>query len=358
MSETIYTDLLAAMEERYTQLTGFSADEASDIGIRLKVLAQELADCYDRISSLEAAAFPQTSTGVWLDYHAQTRGLTRKSGVAAQGILRFGRSLPIEGDIQIPEGTICSTSAEPVYRFVTTQTVTLSAGSLWAEAPAVCQTAGQGGNVAAGAVCILITPIAYVESVTNLNPFGGGLDQEDDESLRERLLESYSTVSNGTNAAFYYQQAMKYEGITSACVRPRNRGIGTVDVVVTCAGTEPSPQLLETIQQDLAAQKEINVDVQVLAAQPVSVPVTVAVQPDLDADFEALKESLTQRISAYITSLGVGVPVLLATLGREILGDPQVENYRFTLPAADTAIGEDQVATAGEITITRMEGTV
>ena len=41
MSET-YESILSRMQGRFQELAGFPADDASDIGIRLKVLAGEL----------------------------------------------------------------------------------------------------------------------------------------------------------------------------------------------------------------------------------------------------------------------------------------------------------------------------
>lgn len=41
MSET-YESILSRMQDRFQELAGFPADDASDIGIRLKVLAGEL----------------------------------------------------------------------------------------------------------------------------------------------------------------------------------------------------------------------------------------------------------------------------------------------------------------------------
>ena len=97
-------------------------------------------------------------------------------------------------------------------------------------------------------------------------PFTGGSDQEDDESLRSRILESYQRLPNGANAAWYEQTAMGHEGVAAARAVGRARGIGTVDVYIA---TEARPagggHCWQAVQADLQERREIAVDVQVKA---------------------------------------------------------------------------------------------
>ncbi len=54
-----YENILAKMKARYRELSGFDADNASDIGIRLKIFAAETAEYYERLDELERQMFPQ-----------------------------------------------------------------------------------------------------------------------------------------------------------------------------------------------------------------------------------------------------------------------------------------------------------
>lgn len=53
-------DFLQKMQQRYEELTGIPADEASDIGVRLRILAEQLELLYQH---LEAAKKGDCSTG-------------------------------------------------------------------------------------------------------------------------------------------------------------------------------------------------------------------------------------------------------------------------------------------------------
>ena len=80
-----YEEILAKMQNKYKELTGTDPDEASDIGIRLKVLAAELLSAYAELNWMKQQMFPHTASGVYLDMHADQRGITRKEGAKATG---------------------------------------------------------------------------------------------------------------------------------------------------------------------------------------------------------------------------------------------------------------------------------
>ena len=113
-----YEQLTGRMYRSFEELAGYSPDDASDLGIRMKVLAAEY-------------------------------GLTRKPAQKAQGVLRF--SIGEDGwySITIPRGSVCTT-ADGAVNFVTTQEAVLAAGSRYVLVPAAAEQAGRAGNVRAG----------------------------------------------------------------------------------------------------------------------------------------------------------------------------------------------------------------
>lgn len=348
-----YDEILLAMRARYRELAGFDADAASDIGIRLRVLAAETAAAYEKIEELRNQVFPQTSSGKCLELHAETRAIKRKPAVAACGTLKFSRETPAYSDILIPAGILCSTRPEPQLFFETTRDTVLSAGEAEVEVEAVASVPGSDGNVATDAVCTMISPAAGITSVTNPEPFSGGVDEESDDALRARLLAAYQNISNGTNSAFYYDLAMSREGVLSVKVLPRRRGRGTVDVVITTPTVEEDCIAVD-IQEELNLRKEINVDVLVLAAireyPTISAEIAVMEGYRFDLVSKSCKKVITERLS----NLNVGESLLLADIGSRLLAVDGVYNYKITSPAKDIIPANDRVLRAGDIEVTRM----
>ena len=349
-----YDEFLALMQEKYTELTGASVDAASDIGIRMKVLAGELAALSGELANLQAQAFAQTAGGEFLDMHAETRAVNRKPALKAVGELVFSREYPAGYDIAIPAGVLCSSRQAPQIHVETMAEAVLAAGETSVAVMAEAITAGAAANAAANEICLMITGAQGISAVNNPAAFTGGSDAESDEMLRARLLKSYRNISNTTNAAFYYDMAMSENGVVSANVLPRKRGRGTVDVVIACSNEIQSTETAARLGDKLAHEKEINVSVEVHPAIKTSINLTVEIAVGEDIDFELAATACEQCIAKYIGTLAVGEALLLARLGRELLSVDGVYNYSITSPLADVSTGAEYILSAGSITVERM----
>lgn len=349
-----YEEILSQMRSRYRELAGFDADQASDIGIRLKVLAAETASVYEKIEELRAEIFPQTSTGRYLELHAESRAITRKPSIPASGALKLSRETPAYSDILIPAGILCSTKAEPQLYFETACDAVLRTGETAVLIPAAAVTSGETGNVAAESVCTMVSPASGITSVTNPKPFSGGVDEESDGDLRARLLAAYQNISNGTNGAFYYDLAMSHEGVSSAKILPRRRGRGTVDVVITSRSIESENETVRAIQADLNVRKEINVDVLVLAAARDYPAVSVEIAVKDGYSFGLVSASCKSVIESHIEGLRVGEALLLAAAGSRLLAVDGVYNYKIITPSKDIIPASDHVLRNASVGISRM----
>ena len=69
---------------------------------------------------------------------------------------------------------------------------------------------GSAGNAAAGTIRAMAVAPVGVSRCTNPAAFTGGLEEETDEALRVRVLETFQRMPNGANAAFYQQGAMSF----------------------------------------------------------------------------------------------------------------------------------------------------
>lgn len=338
-----YDEILHEMEAEYQSLTGMQADSASDIGIRIKLLAGQLYSAYSRLKYVHMQAFPQTAQGEYLDRHAQMRGIERKAALCARGTLRFSRSEPSESEFELPEGIIC-TAGEDGEEYFTVEAKTLPVGGteVFVEAKAV--NAGKSGNAAIGSVNVMPNPPQGIETVTNVTVMHGGENAEGDEELRRRVLQSFRGNSNGVNKAFYYDFAMSFDGVKKAAVLPRVRGRGTVDIIIAPRGAQDVTELLQKIEDELQAQREIGVDVSVRSVwvQTVNVTVNVSVKPEYS--FDDVRARVIAAAENFSERLQIGEAVTLAALGHEIYEAEGVANYSFESPAADVLIDADAVA--------------
>lgn len=62
-----YELILSKMKEKFVSLSGINPDDASDIGIRLKLMAGEFLAIYKKIEFVKNQIFPQTASDEFLE---------------------------------------------------------------------------------------------------------------------------------------------------------------------------------------------------------------------------------------------------------------------------------------------------
>ena len=348
-AEEIYQEMKAA----FTQRAGFEPGEGCDLAVRLWAAAAQIQALDLQAQWVLDQSFPQTAEGAYLDRHAAMRGLSRLPASQAVGTLRFYVSTAATAELAVPAGTVCMTAAG--VRFETTAEAVVETGALSADAPARAVEGGAAGNAPAGAVCILTACPVAVTGCANPAAFTGGSDEEDDEALRERVLESYRRLPNGANAAWYEATALSHTGVAAAKAVGRARGTGTVDVYIASEQGVPGEALLEEVRSDLAEKREIAVDVAVKAPAPVTVDVAAALAVEAGADFAAVKAAAEEAVAGLFTGRLLGLPVRLAELSSRLYALPGVENCHILAPAADVAGDVTRLPVLGALTVTEAE---
>ena len=347
-----WTEIYEQMRGTFAQRAGFVPSEGCDSAVRLYALAAELQSLLMQADWVLDQSFPQTAQGMYLDYHAETRGITRAAAEKAAGTLRFAAADKVTAACPIEKGTVCMT-AEGV-RFETTEDATIAVGSQWADVPAQAVEAGAGGNVIAGTVTLLSAMPVGVVQCTNPAAFSGGCDAESDEALRGRVLASYQRLPNGANAAYYEQEAMRYPGVAAAKAVGRARGIGTVNVVIATHAGVPDAALLAAVEMDLQKKREIAADVKVLAPTVETVAVTAALKAAPGYTFAEVKAGAQSALEALFTGELLGKSVTTARLLTLLCGVEGVENVHLTAPAADVAVGSTELPMLGTVTISEL----
>lgn len=83
-----WTEIYEQMRGTFAQRAGFVPSEGCDSAVRLYALAAELQSLLMQADWVLDQSFPQTAQGMYLDYHAETRGITRAAAEKAVGRAR------------------------------------------------------------------------------------------------------------------------------------------------------------------------------------------------------------------------------------------------------------------------------
>lgn len=177
----------------------------------IDTVAQALSENQIDFNVVSGAFDIDAKFGSDLDKFLAIFGFGRQQARAATGFVKFSRVTASAYDIVIarntqvvaPSVTLDGGTTIVSLSFLTTEPVTLPAGSLSATVPVRCATNGTVGNVAAGQIIQFgSTPILGITDVTNEVATEGGIDQESDDEYKIRFKNTVFRNLSGTQDQF------------------------------------------------------------------------------------------------------------------------------------------------------------
>lgn len=343
--EEIYQGLASEFQAQ----TGQTAGGSSELAVRFYAVAAQIYSLYVQAEWTRRQCFPQTAAGEDLDKHAKLRGVTRRKAGCATGMVRFYVDESRETDTEVPAETVCMTAGG--VRFVTDRGGVIPAGEDYCELPVTAVEPGVSGNVGQNTIVYMALPPLGVVACANPMGFSNGQDAESDEELRVRVLATFQRLANGANNAFYRQSALSYDGVAAVTVLPRNRGVGTVDVVPAAQGGVPDQELLDALQAHFDRVREIACDVKVLPPTVETVDVAVKLWAKDEWDFDKVALTVQKRLEGWFNGERLGQPLPRAQLISLIYGVDGVANCRLVSPAEDLPLSNITLPVLGERTI-------
>lgn len=199
---------MASQSDIVSQMIAYLATVEPDLDTTTGSVARKILDaCSAGIStaSLDSQMLAyqydiDSMTGAALDAFVANFGMTRYPAARATGTVTFTRpaatdtvTAPVATQIASADGTVVVQSLTPAI---------MDAAALAVSVPVQAVTAGPAGNVAAGTLTQLMTPVSEVTSVTNVNALTGGANQETDSQLQTRWKSTVFKNMAGTSQMF------------------------------------------------------------------------------------------------------------------------------------------------------------
>ncbi|OYV32382.1 MAG: baseplate protein, partial [Acidocella sp. 20-61-6] len=164
-----------------------------------------------------------TSAGSDADSFGADFGFARLPAVAATGSVTFARFSPSVA-AQVPVGTSVSTSGNTAAFVVVADpsnaayqgdaaAYELAAGVASVTVAVTASVAGSAGNVQPGAISVLSSAIAGIDTVSNQAALTGGMDAETDTAFRVRFGSYLASLSRATNISIGAAIAATRQGL-------------------------------------------------------------------------------------------------------------------------------------------------
>lgn len=347
------------------------------IGSLLRALIEANASValFNQAQALEVLALTRasTSSGADLDSFMADFGITRLPAVAASGTVTFTRFsaglaafIQVGATVQTADGTqTFAVTADPTNpAFSAAQNgYNLAAGVLAITVPVAAATAGSGGNVAAGSITSISTPIAAIDTVTNAAAFANGLDAETDTALRTRFVAFIASLSKATRAAVAFAVTSVQQGLTYTLVENYDypgitADLGNFFVVVDDGSGAPSNTLLTKIFNAIDAVRPLCSRFTVNSPTVVNATIVLTITAAAGYVKAQLTPIVQAAIAAYVNSLPLGASLSFYRIAQVAYdaspGVALVSAVTLNGGAADLAASQIQVikATAvGAVTV-------
>ncbi len=282
-----------------------------------------------------------------LEHIGEPLGVTKLLANCAKVTLKFSVDEPLDFDFKIPKATEVETK-DGLYIFQTTEDVVLKSNETSANVQAICETAGAGANnYILGSINNLITPLSYISTVENTTISAGGADDEEADSLRERIRQAPEKFSNaGSRGAYRYHTLSAHQSITDVAITSPSAGV--VAIYLLTKDGNPSDEIIKIVQEYLSDDKirPLTDCVKVYSSEKVDFEIKAKIYLYKDSDEESVIKTIDSKIKEYKISLAekLGKDVIQTQIISILNSVYGVFKVVLETPSSDVEIKEHQWA--------------
>ena len=324
-----------------------------------------LAGLYALLVKVLPMGFVKFATGKWLDLWADSVNIERRKAKKAVGFVVFGRDEP-GGVVKIPARSIVkteTTASGQELRYFTETEIMLQTGEMSALVPVIAEIEGAFWNVGASYIRVLVTHIPGIDWVRNEADWltSEGIDEEEDESLRNRYYLRWEELSTGSTAGAYESWTLRVYGVIDVkIVDDHPRGDGTVDVIITGPNGLPSEALKTDVKSYIDTRRPLCSDTLVKGPDEkrIDLDIVLYLHPQRGDELEikqaaeaVLQDFFVKRKGAVIEAQKIGQDFVSARLIRYLMGIESVVNAKIISPAEDLLIEKSEMAMRGNLAI-------
>lgn len=269
------------------------------------------------LANIIRETYIKTAQGEFLDYRAVEHGTSRYAATNIEVKAKFNDDDGNPVNVEVGD-RFASIAESPIF-----YTVIKSNGDGTAEMQA--EESGTSANSYIGQI-LPVTPndnLAWAEIIEITIP---ARDEENDDHLRARLLNSNSWVAYGGNVADYLDMTSKISDVGATQVYPTWDGAGTVKLVILNNDLMPASQtLVKKVKEEIDPEESTTqgyglapIDHRVTVVAPETFEVNIAVNVTVadSANIDTIKAHIKTSLEEFFKSLRKDWSIVNPTVGR------------------------------------------
>lgn len=322
--DEIQKKLVSEYENSITAITGNKyvlpkADKFRIIINSIALILYQNLQCIDRAGKQNTLKY---AYGEYLDNKAAEKGVVRKTAKAATVNIKFSLETARSSSTLIPKGTRVSNDSD-IY-FETQNFEEIAAGNTDIVISCACTESGTlGNNIQIGEITTLVDPVAYISEVVNTTVSTGGTDEEDDDSLRERVFLAPSSYTTTGSADAYIYHCKLFSNDIADVIATSDVGSAVVNIIVLLKnGVIPEEKLITQLQEYLNGDSIKTLTDKVVVAAPsvkkYDINLTYYINKSERSKALLIKKNVEKAIDEYILWQN-------SKIGRDINPDKLIE---------------------------------
>ena len=235
-----------------------------------------------------------------LEHIGEPLGVKKLLASPSVTTLNFVIEESLDFDFIVPKGTEVE-SKDGLFIFQTEADAVIKEGLTSITVKAYCETEGaSSNNYAVGSINNLLTPLGYITEVSNISVTSGGADDEEAESLRERIRQAPEKFSNaGSRGAYKYHTLTANQTITDVAILSPSAGV--VNIYPLTENGNPSAEIIDIVQNYLSDDKirPLTDYVQVLSPEKIDFSIRAIIYLYKDADIDSVLSTIEAKLKEY-----------------------------------------------------------
>lgn len=312
---------------------------------------------YSYLNFLKNQLFATSADAENLELIGSEFGITRKAATFASGEATAtgtnGVNIPSGTQLQSPSGNF----------YVVDEDVAISGG--FANVEFTASSSGTDSNDDASISLTFVTPIAGINTTLTVDSNGitGGVDQESDDDLRDRILTRKRQPPHGGAEFDYETWALEVSGVTRAWSIPQYQGVGTIGLAFV--RDNDTSTIIPNETQRAEVRDYIVQHTDPLTGLEVGIPVTAEpgffvlelsyLSIDFNIDLLPNNSSVQSSVQTNLDELlvekgGPGQTIYLTDITQAVGKATGEITHKLNSPSADIAIPVNRIPRLGTIT--------
>jgi uncharacterized phage protein gp47/JayE len=279
-------------------------------------------------------------------------GFSRKKSVRSYGVVQVAFHNATQNDIILSRGSRFSSSFPQYPQVYETQVdYRIPKGSILVDFEVHCLTPGTVGNIPAGVLDIMQSPIANVRKVENPSAFQTGQDQEPVEEQRSRFSSFIKALSRATIPAIEYGTRTVDE-VSGVWIEEET---GRINVYAHDKNGNLPEFVRQKILTALQDYRPGGIPVRVLAVTRKAVDVNVTVTlTNKAAITDTFKNRIANEVSRYLNNMQTSQSLVLSDLSSVIkyIDRQLIYDVQFTNLSGNIALKGSEIIRAGNVQVT------